>query len=438
MDLKQKLLEKKATIGVIGLGYVGLPIAVALAKVGYRVIGIDISEEKVNTLKRGKSYIIDVSDQEIEASIDKKLTAHTNYQSIGQADAILICVPTPLTISKEPDVSYIISAMDNMIKYLTPQTLIVLESTTYPGTTDELITKRIKKEKGWRVGEDFYICYSPERVDPGNPDFHVMNTSKIIGGETPKCLEVGKILYTSFLEKVMTVSSTQVAEMSKLVENTFRCINIAMMNEMAMMCERMGVDIWEVIKGASTKPFGFMPFYPGPGIGGHCIPLDPMYLSWQGKKYNYFNRFIELATDINSNMPRYVVSQIEDILNLKEKCIKGSNIMLLGMAYKKDIDDLRESPALEIYELLLKKGAKLSFHDPYVQSFRRGKEIVYGSPLTEKILSDIDIIAIITDHSQVDYEWIEKHAQLIYDTRNAMKDIKSHKIFKLGDHIDHE
>lgn len=436
MDLKQKLLERKATIGVVGLGYVGLPLAVALCRRGYKVLGIDSNRDRVSKLKQGISYIIDVADEEIQREIDKDLIVESDYKGIEQVDAILICVPTPLTDSKEPDISYIVNAMDNIMKHLTPQTLIVLESTTYPGTTEELMTRRIEKEKAWRVGEDFYICYSPERVDPGNPNFNVMNTPKIIGGETNHCLELGKLLYSSFLEKVTCVSSTKVAEMSKLLENTFRCVNIAMMNEMAMMCERMGVDIWEIIKGAATKPFGFMPFYPGPGIGGHCIPLDPMYLSWQGKKYNYFNQFIELATDINSNMPRYVVQQIAHILNTKGKCIKGSKIMLVGMAYKKDIDDLRESPALEIYDLLLKQQAKLSFHDPYVSYFKRGEEIIWGVPLTEGLLKEIDLVVIVTDHSHLDYEWIERHAHLIYDTRSAIKGKKSDKLFRLGQKID--
>jgi UDP-N-acetyl-D-glucosamine dehydrogenase len=436
MALKQRLLERKAVIGIIGLGYVGLPMAVALAQKGYSVIGIDINRERVDTLKRGHSYIIDVPDHEIEPIIDKNLRVDTEYNSIGAADVILICVPTPLTAYKEPEVSYIISAMDNIMKYLTAQTLIILESTTYPGTTEELMTERIEKEKGWRVGEDFYICYSPERVDPGNTSFHVINTPKIIGGETAVCLELGEILYSSFLENIMCVSSTKVAEMSKLLENTFRFVNIAMINEMAMMCERMEIDIWEVIKGAATKPFGFMPFYPGPGIGGHCIPLDPMYLLWQGKKYDYFNRFIELSADINSNMPRYVVQQIERLLNSKNKCIKGSKIMILGMAYKKDIDDLRESPALELYELLLKKGAELSFYDPYVNYFKKGGELICSSVLTEDALKAMDLTVIVTAHSNLDYEWIEQHAQLIYDTRDAMSHIESQKIFKLGQNVE--
>ncbi|MDF2878147.1 MAG: nucleotide sugar dehydrogenase [Clostridia bacterium] len=436
MALKQRLLERKAVIGIIGLGYVGLPMAVTLAQKGYSVIGIDINSERVDSLKRGHSYIIDVPDDEIESLIDKNLRVDTGYNGIGAADVILICVPTPLTAYKEPEVSYIINAMDNIMIYLTPQTLIILESTTYPGTTEELMTERIEKEKGWRVGEDFYICYSPERVDPGNTSFHVINTPKVVGGETAVCLELGEILYSSFLEQVMCVSSTKIAEMSKLLENTFRFINIAMMNEMAMMCERMEIDIWEVIKGAATKPFGFMPFYPGPGIGGHCIPLDPMYLSWQGKKYDYFNRFIELAADINSNMPRYVVQQIERLLNSKKKCIKGSKIMILGMAYKKDIDDLRESPALEIYELLLKKGAELSFYDAYVNYFKKNSELIYSSPLTADTLKTMDLTVIVTAHSNLDYEWIEKYSQLIYDTRDAMSQIESQKVFKLGQNVE--
>lgn len=436
MDIKEKLLQRKAVIGVIGLGYVGLPIAVELASKGYTVIGIDINEQRVSQLKRGESYIIDVSSEEIAAVIGSKLLVSTDFKRVEKTDCILICVPTPLNEYKEPDVSYIVNVMDNIIPYIPKEVLIVLESTTYPGTTEDLITKRIEKEKGWEKGKDFYVCYSPERVDPGNPSFYVSNTPKVIGGETENSLELGSILYRSFIDKVRCVSSTKVAEMSKLLENTFRCVNIAMINEMAMMCEKMNIDIWEVIEGASTKPFGFMPFYPGPGIGGHCIPLDPLYLSWQAKKYDYFNRFIELATDINSNMPRYTITQIESLLNAKGKCIKGSKVLLLGITYKKDIDDLRESPALKVYDLLLSKGAMLTFYDSYAKQFRREEEIVYSVDLTEEILGQMDLVVILTEHSNIDYKWVHKHAKLIFDTKNAMKGIKSDKLFKLGQNIE--
>lgn len=436
MDIKEKLLQRKAVIGVIGLGYVGLPIAVELANKGYSVIGIDINEQRVSQLKQGESYIIDVSSEEMGAVIESKLLVSTDFKMVENTDGILICVPTPLNEYKEPDVSYIVNVMDNIIPYISKDILIVLESTTYPGATEELITKRIEKEKGWEKGKDFYVCYSPERVDPGNARFYVRNTPKVIGGETENSLELGEILYRSFIDKVKCVSSTKVAEMSKLLENTFRCVNIAMINEMTMMCEKMNIDIWEVIEGAATKPFGFMPFYPGPGIGGHCIPLDPLYLSWQAKKYEYFNRFIELATDINSNMPRYTITQIESLLNTRKKCIKGSKILLLGIAYKKDIDDLRESPALKIYDLLLSKGALISFYDPYAKQFKRGEEVIYSVELTEQLLGEVDLVVILTEHSKIDYSWIHEHAKLIFDTKNAMKDLKSHKLFKLGQNME--
>ncbi len=436
MDIKEKLLQRKAVIGVIGLGYVGLPIALELIHKGYTVIGIDINEQRVSQLRKGESYIIDVPSKEIAAVIDNKLVVSTDYRSVQNTDCILVCVPTPLNEYKEPDVSYIVTVMDHIIPYIPKEVLIVLESTTYPGTTEELITKRIEKEKGWEIGKDFYVCYSPERVDPGNTSFYVRNTPKVIGGETKSSLELGEILYRSFIEHVKCVSSTKVAEMSKLLENTFRCVNIAMINEMTMMCEKMNIDIWETIEGATTKPFGFMTFYPGPGIGGHCIPLDPLYLAWKAKEYDYFNRFIELATDINSNMPRYTVIQIESLLNAKGKCIKGSKILLLGMAYKKDIDDLRESPALKVYELLLNKGALLSYHDPYAKQFRRDEEIVYSIDLTEELLRQMDLVIILTEHTKIDYRWVHEHAPLIFDTKNAMKELKSNKVFKLGQNME--
>lgn len=436
MHIKEKLFQRKAVIGVIGLGYVGLPIAIELTRQGFNVAGIDINEEKISQLKRGESYIIDISNEEVAAAIKDKLSVSTDFKMVQKTDCILICVPTPLNEYKEPDVSYIINVMDNIIPYIPKEILIVLESTTYPGTTEELITKRITSEKGWEAGKDFYVCYSPERVDPGNPVYYVKNTPKVIGGETKSCLELGEILYRSFIDHVKCVSSTKVAEMSKLLENTFRCVNIAMINEMTIMCERMNIDIWEAIEGAATKPFGFMPFYPGPGIGGHCIPLDPLYLSWKAKKYDYFSRFIELAADINNNMPRYTVMQIENLLNIKGKCLKGSKILLMGVAYKKDIDDLRESPALKVYELLLSKGASLSFYDPYVNKFRREEEIVYKTELTEELLKEMDLVVILTEHSKVDYTFVYEHAKLIFDTKNVMKDFKSDKVLKLGQNMD--
>lgn len=438
MPLKERIINKQAKIAVIGLGYVGLPLSVALAKVGHSIIGIDTNKEWVHLINLGISNIIDVPSEELKVLVDtKKIVAEADYRRVREADVIIICVPTPLNIAKEPDLSYIMKAVESMMPYLQKGSLVSLESTTYPGTTEELIVHRIEQEKSWKVGEDFYVCYSPERVDPGNPHFSVENTAKVVGGSTKACLETGVALYESFLPKVVSVKSTKVAEMSKVLENTFRCVNIALMNEMAMMCERMNIDIWEVIKGASSKPFGFMPFYPGPGVGGHCIPLDPLYLSWEAKKYNYFSRFIETASDINSNMPYYVVRQIEQILGKCGKLLKKSHILLIGMSYKKDIGDLRESSSLEVYELLTRRGSDVAFYDPYVESFKDKEDnMIKRTALDEAVLKQVDVVVILTDHSKIDYEFIIKNADVIYDTRNACASYESEKVIKLGDNLE--
>lgn len=427
----------KMTIAIIGVGYVGLPLSMGLVAAGHKVIGIDYNKAWVDTLNNGQSNIVDVTTEELTNALENKLFHAVNeYRYVAQADAILICVPTPLNSTKEPDLKYIVSAVKGMMPYLKKGVIISLESTTYPGTTEELIVRPIEKEKGWKVGEDFFACYSPERVDPGNQKFSVMNTPKVIGGYTPLCLEKGSKLYRSFLKEVVEVSSTQVAEMSKLLENTFRCVNIALINELTMMCERMNIDIWEVIKGASSKPFGFMAFYPGAGVGGHCIPLDPLYLGWEARKYNYFTKFIELATDINSNMPHFAVGQIEKILAEEGKVIKSSKILLMGMSYKKDIGDMRESPSLEVYKLLKMRGNKPSFYDPYIESFLDGTEEVKGITLSEESVSKFDIVIILVEHSNIEYEWVVKHSQLVYDVKNVCKDIVSDNVFKLGENID--
>lgn len=436
MELLTLIADRKITVAVIGLGYVGLPLSMAITKAGYNVQGIDCNKKWVEFINEGNSNIIDVPSEVLKAVIDTgKFTASTDYGKIAQAKAIIICVPTPLNIAKEPDLSYITSAVEGILPYLSKGTLISLESTTYPGTTEELIVNRIQKEKQWVVGEDFYVCYSPERVDPGNKTFSVENTPKVIGGSTSNCLEAGKALYESFLPKVVGVKSTRVAEMTKVLENTFRCVNIALINEMTMMCERMDIDIWEVIKGASSKPFGFMPFYPGAGVGGHCIPLDPLYLSWEAKKYNYFSRFIETASDINSNMPYYVIGQMGKILCQQGKVIKNSQILLIGMSYKKDVGDLRESPSLEVYELLKKRGGKVEFYDPYIESFMSREDKVVRSDLG-KAISKADIVVILIDHSNVDYQYILEHAKVIYDTKNVYEEIENEKLFKLGQNIE--
>ena len=359
MKLIEKIKNKQIKVAVIGLGYVGLPLSMALVKAGHYVQGIDCNQQWVDKLNKGHSNIKDVPDEKLQDSLNNRLfNASTDFGLISDVEAVIICVPTPLNEAKEPDLSYIIKAMESITPYLKKETLISLESTTYPGTTKELIEDYVAKEKGWIVGKDFYVCYSPERVDPGNKVYSVENTPKVIGGSTEKCLQIGRVLYESFLPQVVGVKTTKVAEMTKVLENTFRCVNIALINEMTMMCERMGIDIWEVIKGATSKPFGFMPFYPGPGVGGHCIPLDPLYLSWEARKYNYFCRFIELASDINSNMPYYVVNQLSKLLCQRGKVIKNSKILLVGMSYKEDVGDLRESPSLEVYDLL-KRGTSI-------------------------------------------------------------------------------
>lgn len=426
--LEQKILDKSVNISVIGLGYVGLPLAIALAKTQYHVLGIEKNKDKIKELEQGKSYIIDVEDDELQEAMRTFFTVSSNYSLLQSVDVIIICVPTPLNDSKEPDISYITSAVNEIIKYIKPNTLIVLESTTYPGTTDNLITDRIEKETGLIVGENLFVCYSPERTDPGNKKYYVVNTPKVIGGTTPNCLKIGELLYKSFLNKIVPVSSTRVAETAKLLENTFRSINIAWINEMAMMCDRMRINIWEVISAASTKPFGFMPFYPGPGIGGHCIPLDPMYLAWEGKKYNYYNRFIELASDINSNIPRYMRGKIQEILNQEGKCIKGTPILLIGITYKKDIDDLRESPAIELYELLKADGADITYHDPYVSSFYLKDQEICSVPLEKEVIKSNALIVILTDHTCIDYKYLLEESKIIFDTRNILNNIVSTEI----------
>jgi UDP-N-acetyl-D-glucosamine dehydrogenase len=433
MNLKSKILNKEAKIGIMGLGYVGLPLALEFAQNGYKVIGIDIDREKINALLNGDSYVIDVDSKSIKEVLFKKNFFPTyDFRKIQEVDVVIICVPTPLRKTKDPDISYILSALNEIKQNFHKDLLIILESTTYPGTTEEIIKKEIE-DMGYKVGEDFYLCFSPERVDPGNKKFKIKNTPKVIGGVTPRCLELGYALYSSIIDYVFPVSSPKVAEMVKLLENTFRAVNIALVNEIALMCDRMGIDIWEVIEAASTKPFGFMTFYPGPGIGGHCIPLDPQYLSWKAKFYNFYSRFIEIATDINDNMPRYVLSKISEALNYYRKCINGSKILILGMAYKKDVSDIRESPSLEIYRLLREQKAVVEYNDPYVpQFYDENKNLVKSVSLDYTSLNKYDCVVLCTDHSCYDYAQIFANAQLIVDTRNAFKDFVSEKIFKIG------
>lgn len=419
-------------VAIIGQGYVGLPLAMSTVRAEFETYGIDIDSSRVQMLAHGDSYIVDVPDSELRQAVDSgRFHPTTDFGVITQCDVAIICVPTPLGKSKDPDVSFILSAVEKIKANLHAGMLIILESTTYPGTTDELIAAEIAKE-GYRVGKDIFVCFSPERVDPGNPVFKTTNTPKVIGGVTPACTEHGAKFYSKIMDQVVPVSSARVAEMVKLLENTFRAVNIGLVNELALMCERMDIDIWEAIDAAATKPFGFMAFYPGPGIGGHCIPLDPMYLSWKAKMFDFYNKFIELASDINGNMPRHVVAKIGEVLNLEGKSLNGSRILLLGMAYKKDVDDLRESPGLEIYRLLRFHGARTDFFDPQMSSFKEENRIVNGIDLTASTLNEYDLAVLVTNHSAFDYRWISDHARLILDTRNAFKGVGASHILRLG------
>jgi UDP-N-acetyl-D-glucosamine dehydrogenase len=428
--LADKIRNKTAKVGVVGLGYVGLPLAVEMGHVGFEVIGIDVMQSKVDEINKGVSYIQDVPTADVADLVKKgKLRASSDFSVVAELDTINICVPTPLRKTKDPDMSFIVSACEEIAKYLKPGTLVILESTTYPGTTDELVRPILEKE-GLRVGEELFLCFSPERVDPGNPKFQTKNIPKVVGGTTPKCTELAVALYSSALDHVVPVSSTQVAESVKLLENTFRMINIAMVNELAMMCDRMGIDVWEVIDGAATKPFGFMPFYPGPGLGGHCIPIDPFYLSWKSKQAGFEARFIELAGQINHQMPQYVVDKVAAALNTQKKPINGSHIHIMGVAYKRDIDDMRESPALDVAHLLMKAGARVTYSDPYVPVFKVDDiELKATDALTEA--GTADCVVVITDHTGAPYQEIVAKAKLIFDSRNSLRGIKSDKIVRL-------
>jgi UDP-N-acetyl-D-glucosamine dehydrogenase len=427
LTLQQKITSREAQVGVIGLGYVGLPLAVEFARTGFTITGIDCSRVKVKTINSGASDVEDVPDSVVRELVTAgALKATSRYAEIKKLDVIIICVPTPLGKTKDPDVSFILSAVAGIQKHLRSGQLIILESTTYPGTTEELILPMLQ-EGGLRVGRDLFLAFSPERIDPGNKTYGVKNTPKVVGGVTARCTRTASLFYRQAVDQVISVSSTQTAETVKLLENTFRSVNIGLVNEMAVMCDRLGVDVWEVIQAAATKPFGYMPFYPGPGLGGHCIPIDPHYLSWKLKALNYWARFIELAGDINANMPTYVISKINDTLNRDRKSLKGSNILILGVAYKRDISDVRESPALDIIELLQERGARVRYHDPHVPKLPLDRSGLRSVPLTAKRISKTDCCVIISDHSSYDYQWIVDHAQRVVDTRNATRSVKGHK-----------
>lgn len=432
--LENKILDRDAVIGVIGMGYVGLPLAVEFGRVGFKVLGIDVKESTVKTINSGRSHIEDIKDYQVKELTDlKRLQCTTDFSVLKNVDCVTIAVPTPLNKTKDPDVSFILSAVKQIREYLHPGQLVVLESTTYPGTTEELILPMLE-ERGFSVGKDFFLAFSPERVDPGNPTYATHNTPKVVGGVTPACLKVVKALYEQVITSVVTVSSTKAAEMVKLLENTFRSVNIGLVNEVALMCDRLEMDVWEVIDAAGTKPFGFMPFYPGPGLGGHCIPIDPHYLSWKLRSLNYYPRFIELAGDINSSMPEYVVQKISDSLNSHKKAMRGSKVLVMGVAYKKDISDVRESPALDIIGLLERKGANVSYIDPYVpQLTLEGGQKYKATQMNAKIVAGADCVAILTNHTEFNYQWIVDKSKLVVDTRNATKNVKNgrKKIYKL-------
>ena len=433
--LREKIRSRRARTGVVGLGYVGLPLAVELGKAGFHATGIDLDARKVQAIDEGRSYIPDVATADVQALRSQgRLDATTDFAIVRELDTINICVPTPLRKTKDPDMSYIVSAVEGIAKHLHPGMLIVLESTTYPGTTDEVVQPMLEAT-GLKAGEDFFLAFSPERVDPGNPTFQTHNVPKVVGGFTPTCSALAADLYGSAIETIVPVSSTRVAEMVKLLENTFRAVNIGLVNELALMCDRMNIDVWEVVDAAKTKPFGFMAFYPGPGLGGHCIPIDPFYLSWKAKQTGFDPRFIELAGHINGGMPHYVVEKVADALNTRRKAINGSKILIAGVAYKRDIDDMRESPALDVMGLLLARGADVSYADPYVPEVH-GREWAGGYDiravdLTRGSIGQYDCVVIITDHKAFDYNAIVAEAEVVVDTRNAIKKPQPH-VFKLG------
>jgi len=431
--LLRRITDRTAQVCVIGLGYVGLPLAVEFARTGLRVTGIDLNASKCASINEGHSYIGDVSSDSVaEFVASGHLSATDDYDVLDHADAAIICVPTPLGKAKDPDISYIVAAADELSRHIHPGMLIVLESTTYPGTTEEILLPRIM-DNGYQVGKDVFLAFSPERVDPGNRLYSVHNTPKVVGGVTPACLEVATALYETALETVVPVSSPAVAELAKILENAFRAVNIGLANELAVICRRLGIDVWEVIEAASTKPFGFMPFYPGPGLGGHCIPIDPLYLTWKMRSLGLQTRFIELADTVNSSMPEYVVSRIADALNDEGKPVRNARILILGVAYKKDVDDLRESPALTIIEGLRRRSAQVRYNDPHapVIRLRLGEELK-SIPLTEETLERADLVLVHTAHSAYDWSWVGAHARLVFDTRNAMSGVEgSCRVVKL-------
>jgi UDP-N-acetyl-D-glucosamine dehydrogenase len=419
--LLERITDRTANVAVLGLGYVGLPLASIFAEAGFHVVGIDPDASKVDAICRGESYILDVPTEQVARLVKSgRLLASTDFSILRRVDAVSICVPTPLRKTGDPDLSYIVVATEELAKYIHPGMVVVLESTSYPGTTRELVLPKLSEASGLKAGEDFFLAFSPERVDPGRTDWTTYNTPKVIGGITPACGEVAANWYSQALQTVVPVSSAEGAEMTKLLENTFRMINIGLVNEMALMCDRLGIDVWEVIEAAATKPFGFMKFSPGPGLGGHCIPIDPLYLSWKLRALNYTARFIDLASEINTSMPRYVVGKVQDALNGQRKSLNGSKVLVVGAAYKPDVDDLRESPALDVIGLLMQKGAFVDYHDPFIQGIEHDGWSLRSVPDVLSAAGEADCVVIITNHQAYDYSRLLEKASLIVDTRNAL------------------
>jgi UDP-N-acetyl-D-glucosamine dehydrogenase len=433
MSLIEKIRARDGRVAVIGLGYVGLPLAVELARAGFKSVGIDVVDEKVRRVNAGDSYIKDVpSDVLADCVKSGRLTATSDFSVLKSCDTVNICVPTPLRKTRDPDISYIVSAVEEIKKYIHKDMLVVLESTTYPGTTEEVILPMLARDD-FRVGEDFFLAFSPERVDPGNPRFNTKNIPKVVGGITPRCTEVASALYATSLTTVVSVSSAKVAETVKLLENTFRSVNIGLVNEIALMCNKMDIDVWEVIRAAATKPFGFMPFYPGPGLGGHCIPIDPFYLSWKAKLAGFEARFIELAGQINGSMPEYVVARVGEALNRRKKAVNGSRVLVVGVSYKANIDDIRESPALDVMRLLKRHGAEVVYHDRFANADDPELEHAEASAIdiNPKTLATVDCAVIVTGHEGVDYQALLEHVPVVVDTRNVYAGVASEKILRL-------
>ena len=431
MDLLDKIRSRKARTGVIGLGYVGLPLAIEFAHAGFRAVGIDVDQRKVDAVNGGRSYIVDTASEEIASLVATgRLAATNDFAVMAECDTINICVPTPLRKTKDPDMTFILAAVAEIKKYLRPGQLVILESTTYPGTTDELVLPALE-ESGLKVGQDFFLAFSPERIDPGNKQYQTRNIPKVVGGVTAQCTQVAKALYEQSIDSVVPVSSTRVAEMVKLLENTFRSVNIGLVNELALMSAKLNINVWEVIDAAATKPFGFMPFYPGPGLGGHCIPIDPFYLGWKAKMNGFEPRFIELAGQINESMPKFVVDKVTDALNNDGKAVRNARIHVLGVAYKRDVNDVRESPALHVIKMLIDKGAKVTYSDPFAPTIREDGMELNETPVRQALEAGTDCVVLLTDHTAFNYPEIVHLAPVIIDTRNALRDFIGGNIVRL-------